>query len=226
MISTNKQPDEPAVPPRSTLLEQAEELLRGEALQAVEPLSREATRQMLHELRVHQIELEMQNEELRRTQTELADERARYFDLYDMAPVGYLTVGETGLILQANLTAAILLGMARGALTKQPLSRFILKADQDIYYLCRRQLIETGKPQACELQMVKHDGTQCWVNLTATYALGNTGTPMLRMALTEITQSKKMAAVIEESEACYRSPAVCRSRSTGGGTGSIYPDPP
>ena len=125
---------------------------------------------MLHELRVHQIELEMQNEELRRTQAELDAARARYFDLYDLAPVGYCTLTEKGLILEANLTAATLLGVARGALVKQPITRFILKEDQDIYYLHRKQLFETGEPQACELRMLKKDGTTFWAHLPATAA--------------------------------------------------------
>jgi PAS domain S-box-containing protein len=77
-------------------------------------------------LRVHQIELEMQNEELSRAQEELEASRARYFDLYDLAPVGYFTLSEEGLILEANLTAAKLLGVPRGALVKQPFSSFIL----------------------------------------------------------------------------------------------------
>jgi CheY-like chemotaxis protein len=79
----------------------------------------------------------MQNEELRRAQAELDDARARYFDLYDLAPVGYCTLSEQGLILETNLTAVILLGVPRGALVKQPISRFILKEDHDIYYLHR-----------------------------------------------------------------------------------------
>ena len=81
---------------------------------------------LLHELQVHQIEREMQNEELRRAQGELEASRARFFDMYDLAPVGYLTIGEQGLIREANLTAAALFGAARGALVGQPLSRFIL----------------------------------------------------------------------------------------------------
>ena len=64
--------------------------------------------------------------------------RARYFDLYDLAPVGYVTVSEQGLILEANLTATTLLSVSRGKLMNQLLTRFILKEDQDIYYLHRK----------------------------------------------------------------------------------------
>ncbi|MCR4348239.1 MAG: ATP-binding protein, partial [Sulfuricaulis sp.] len=190
-----------------TLRQKAEATLREQAALSLEnhtTLSPEATQRTLHELRVHQIELEMQNEELRRAQAELDDERARYFDLYDLAPVGYCTVSEPGLILQANLTAALLLGLARGELVKQPISRFIVKLDQDIYYLCRQQLIKTGKPQACELRMLKHDGTQIWVRLATTAAQDGSGAPVLRMALTDVTESKAMATAMQESEARYR----------------------
>ncbi|MEI7639663.1 MAG: PAS domain S-box protein, partial [Syntrophus sp. (in: bacteria)] len=115
-----------------------------------------------------------------------------YFDLYDLAPVGYVTISEEGLILEANLTAAILLGAARRtALLKQPLSRFILKEDQDIYYQHRKDLSETNhharrreqqsldisfglrsgqadESHAWELRMVKMDGTSFWAHLEAT----------------------------------------------------------
>ena len=74
---------------------------------------------------MHQVELEMQNEELRRAQLELDATRARYFDLYDLAPVGYCTLSEQGLILEANLTAASRLGVARDALAQQRLTSFI-----------------------------------------------------------------------------------------------------
>jgi PAS domain-containing protein len=103
--------------------------------QAIPNLSgSQTTEQLLHELQEHQIELEMQNEELRRTQVELKALQSRYFDLFDLAPVGYVILSENGLIVEANLTAATLLGVARNALVNQPLTRFFLPEDQDIYH--------------------------------------------------------------------------------------------
>ena len=180
-----------------TLRQRAEEKFRAYEAATPETLSFEDTKQLLHELRVHQIELEIQNEELRRTQHELIDSRTRYFDLYNLAPVGYLTLSEHGLIQEANLAAATMLGMVRGALVKQPISRIILREDQDIYYLHRKQLITTGEPQACELRMVKRDGTAFWVHLVSTTEPNSTssgqgadGTPMIRVVLNDITERK------------------------------------
>ncbi|MBI5592847.1 MAG: PAS domain S-box protein [Deltaproteobacteria bacterium] len=145
-------------------------------------------RQALHDLRVHQIELEMQNEELRRTQAELEASRARYFDLYELAPIGYFTLSGKGLILEANLTAAALLGMARGALVNQPLSRFILPEDQDIYYRHGKQLFGTGMPQVSELRMVKKDAALFWARVEATAVQAPDGTPLIRAVVSDITE--------------------------------------
>ena len=118
------------------LRKQAEALARENTPQSPEqlvPLSPEAARQMLNELRVHQIELEMQNENLRLAQVELDATKALYFDLYNLAPVGYVTVSEKGLIMDANLTVASLLGIAPSEVVKKPISQFVFKEDQDIY---------------------------------------------------------------------------------------------
>ena len=176
---------------------QAEELARTTAqqsLESLEALSPELMQKMLHELRVHQIELEMQNEELRQAQIELDASRARYFDLYDLAPVGYCTVSEPGLILQANLNAAALLGVARGVLIKQPISRFIARDDQDIYYQFRKQFFETGEPQWCDLRMVKLDGSSFWTQLAATTAQDDDGMPVLRIVMNDISDRKRVEA--------------------------------
>ena len=120
-----------------SLRQRADESLQTESgisSKDLETLSPEEIRRSLHELRVHQIELEMQNEELRRTQEELETARERYFDLYDLAPVGYFTLNEEGVFLETNLTAARLLGVSRNTLIRQPITRFIDKENQDIYY--------------------------------------------------------------------------------------------
>jgi PAS domain S-box-containing protein len=172
----------------------AEEKLRGSETAIVETLSLEEAKQLLHELQVHQIELETQNEELRRTQYELKVSRARYFDLYDLAPVGYLTLSEQGLIQEANLTAATMLGMVRSTLVKQPISRIILKEDQDIYYFQRKQLIKTGAQQECELRILKADGTALWAHLTAIAeqdpSTDADSAPLIRVLLNDITERK------------------------------------
>lgn len=153
-------------------------------------LSPEATRAQLHELRVHQIELEMQDEELRRAQIELDVSRARYFDLYDLAPVGYITVGELGLVQNANFTAAALLGVTRADLVQQPLSRFIQRDYQDSYYLLRKQLLATGVAQALDLRLVKGDSTSFWAHIEAT-AAEDKGATVIRIVLSDVTARKQ-----------------------------------
>ncbi|MSU52940.1 MAG: PAS domain S-box protein [Opitutaceae bacterium] len=179
--------------------------LSPEELKALSP---EDSRRFLHELRVHQIELEMQNDELRRAQVELVVSRARYFDLYDLAPAGYCTLSEAGLILQANLCAANLLGTARGSLVKQPISRFIHDEDVDQFHLQRKKLHAAhadssglaAKPLACELRIVYHDGTLIWVHLAATTAEDEGGVPTLRLVLSDVTERRLMDAALQESE--------------------------
>ena len=184
------------------LRKQAEAMACENAAQSPEqlaPLSAEAIKQTLHELRVHQIELELQNEELRRAHVELDATRARYFDLYDLAPVGYVTISENGLILEANLMAASLLGVGRAALTQQSVSQFILKEDQDIYYLHCKQLFETETPQACELRMVKKDGAVFWARMEATMARKSDDTPVCRAVISDITERKRTEATVQEA---------------------------
>ncbi len=128
--------------------------------------SAEETQKLLYELQVHQIELEMQNEELQRTQDQLNAERASYFTLYELAPVGYVNVDHEGLILKANLAAATILDTVRKNLLGQSFYQSIYPEDQDIFYFCKKKLIKTSQPQVCELRMVKKNGTPFWVSLT------------------------------------------------------------
>ena len=176
-----------------TLRQRAEDIAREKmplSSKSLQALSPEAMLQTLHELQVHQIELEMQNEELRHAQLQLDTVRARYFDLYDLAPVGYCTVGEQGLILEANIAAATLLGMARSTLVGKRFSRFIPKSHQDSFYLYRKQLLASGGQQGCELQMVKSDGTPVGVALVATAENNADGMPVLRIVMSDVTERR------------------------------------
>ncbi len=177
---------------KAQLRRRAEELMKSSEKATGPSDSGADTQKLLQELQIHQIELEMQNEELRRAQMELEASQTRYFDLYNLAPVGYFTLSEKGVILEANLTAATMLGMTRGALIKQPISRFILDEDQDIYYLHHKQLFETHEPKACELRMVKEDGTALWGHLQATVAQDVDGEKIIRVAIGDITERKQL----------------------------------
>jgi PAS domain S-box-containing protein len=145
---------------------------------------------LLHELRVHQKELEAQNEELQRTQIELDQTRARYFDLYDLAPVGYFTLSDTQTILEANFTAANLLGLTVNALVSSPIRNFILPEDQDIYYSHRLKLAETGLPQTCELRLKKKDSSPFWAQLMATVRKDAKGSIVHRLVVSNIDERR------------------------------------
>ncbi len=155
--------------------------------------------QLIHDLRVHQIELEQQNNELRRIQAELDSAQARYFDFYDMAPVGYVCVDGDDRILQANLTTATLLGLDRSRLANQKVSRFIYKEDQDIYYLLRKQALACVLPHSCELRLRHSDGSAFWVRLLAIVVKSDEGIPVLRIVLSDIAERKQAEAALLEN---------------------------
>jgi PAS domain S-box-containing protein len=163
-----------------------------------EVLSPLALRSVLHELHIHQIELEMQNEELRRSHVELDAARTRYFDLFDLAPVGYFTIDDKGLVLEANLTGANLLGLTRTELVGQPFSRFIAYEDQDVYYLHRKKLLETGEHQICELRMTrKNQPAVLWVHLEASLVAAPGGGQVCRAVSTDISTLKDIQATLD-----------------------------
>ena len=149
------------------LRQRAEEQFSKHETHSLQTPESENTQIILHELRVYQIELEMQNEELRLKQQELETAKARYFDLYDLAPMGYLTFSKNGLILEANLSAATMLGVARTLLHQKSMSYFIPPEDQNDYYLHRKQLINTGDMQEWEMRMLRADGSTFWAFLKA-----------------------------------------------------------
>ncbi|MBM9536316.1 PAS domain-containing hybrid sensor histidine kinase/response regulator [Desulfobulbus alkaliphilus] len=164
----------------------------------------EEMRLTFHELAAYQLELEKQNEKLRQAQAELDDSRARYFDLYDLAPVGYCTLSGQGLILEANLTACNLLGIARDTMYSQPFIRFICEQDRDIFTLRHKPEAGSCEPDECELRMVKEDGTIFWAHLATTDGGRSRKPRECRVVLTDITERKETEAALRQSEARYR----------------------
>jgi diguanylate cyclase (GGDEF)-like protein/PAS domain S-box-containing protein len=156
-----------------------------------EGLKLDQSQKLLHELQVHQIELTMQNEELRKIQAELEESRARYFDLYDLAPVGYLTLNEAGFIVSSNLTAAKLIGVARSSLLNTPLKSYILSEDQDVYNKHCKRLVDSKETDDCELRMIDHDGQVFWAHLKANTITDETDNQTCRLVITDITERKK-----------------------------------
>jgi PAS domain S-box-containing protein len=154
-----------------------------------EDMPPEEMRAALHELHVHQIELQMQNEELREAQAEVESARERYFDLYDIAPVGYCTMSEKGIILEANLTIANLFGAARGEIIGKPFSRYIYREDQDVYYLHKLRLCEQGEPQSFELRMKRGDAF-FWADINATALHDKNGENQCRATVSDISERK------------------------------------
>ncbi|HJW34845.1 MAG TPA: ATP-binding protein [Holophagaceae bacterium] len=172
------------------LRELAEQAARTQPAAPVESLSLEETQGLVHELQVHQIELEMQNEELRRSKLELETSWARYFDLYDLAPVGYFTLSEQGLLMDINLTASDLLGRIRSNLVGQPLTRFIHPEDQDLFYRLRKRLSETGLLQVGELRLTRADAKPFWVRMEIATMKEPEGEPRIRGVFSDISEHK------------------------------------
>lgn len=166
--------------------------------------------ELLHELHVHQIELEMQNESLRQSHIEMEKSRDRYVDLYDFSPVGYLSIGREGMILEANLTAADLLGTERSKLLKYRVTNFVVPEDHDRwnrYFLSVQQSVEKAD---CELSLKRPDSSRFDVHLNARRMEDGRGGYAVRLAFTDITELRRIEAVqrrqliLEEQESAHK----------------------
>ncbi len=174
----------------SSLRKRAEEFLNKHP-EAIKEIASVDVKKLVADLHVHQIELEIQNEELRRAQLELEASRDKYSDLYDFAPVGYVTVSEKGLILQANFSCAAMLGIERSSLIRKPFSRFITKDDQDVFYLHQKKLLETKTKQVCELNLIRKDRTQFYAQLESIAVKDAKGSTLqTRTTITDINDRK------------------------------------
>jgi PAS domain S-box-containing protein len=149
------------------LRRQAEQLMLTPGFSKT-PVEMEDPLRLIHELQTFQVELELQNDELRRAHQELMDFKIHYTQLFDFTPVGYVILDSKGNILNANLTLTRMLSTERSTLIDRPLSDHIVSADQDIYYLHLRALSESKERQICDLKMKKKGGDLFDVQLEST----------------------------------------------------------
>jgi PAS domain S-box-containing protein len=190
-----KQPtlkDEPGQSVESDELRRLAEARLSQQPPAADPARREAdTQRLMHELQVHQIELELQNVELRHTKDELEAQLEKYSDLYDFAPVGYLTLDREGLICDANLTCASLLGLPRSRLVGSSFGLCVSAEGQATFRTCLRRVFETKTREVCELPLLK-PGKPGFVARLEALATASGG--VCRAVVTDITEQKRAEA--------------------------------
>ena len=205
----------PQLTDKQMLRQKAEAQWQADRLKAAGTLSELSLRDskvLLHELQVHQIELEMQNDELHSAQDRLLNthddllaSRRRYVDLYELSPVGYCSVSQAGQLVQCNLTLASLLAVTRHELLNRPFTNFISRQDQDVWYMLRQRLLQSGAPQSCELRMWRGLQTMAlgdkshrvWVHLAVALVRDEAGQQQVQIAISDIREQKKAGAKLQ-----------------------------
>ena len=182
----SKKPTDPA-----SLRAEAEARIARAPLKLVNPQPGEdLLHELLHELRVHQIELEMQNDELRRAQLVIEESRDRYVDLYEFAPVGYLTVSREGTITEVNLTGAALLGVDRKILLARRFAGFVASKDKDRWDRHFLHVLQHDGRQSCDLEFQRSDDSRFHAQLDCLHIKDGEASS-IRIALTDITERKQ-----------------------------------
>jgi len=160
--------------------------------------------EMLHELEVQKIELEMQNDELKRAQAIIEESRERYVNFYDSAPVGYITLGSDGRFEEINLTGATLLGEERSKLLHRSFVHLVTPEDRDRWQQHFISVLQHDKKLTCELCILRSDGTRLPVQLDSLRLLKNDKIAVMRIAMTDITERKRAEDSIREQEEFFR----------------------
>lgn len=152
----------------------------------------EELEEIILNLNVHQVELEMQNEQLAHSQQELESLKERYFNLYELAPVAYFTLDEQNKIKECNLTSEKLLGFTKSALKEELLSKFISRSYQDTYYFYIKKLRELKNSVSCELPMIKQDGSLFWGRLEGVMTIDHDNNSIIRIIICDVTKSEEL----------------------------------
>ena len=184
---------ENSTPEAVQLRARAETRLKKRQTKAVTDAVKSAadSQRLLHELQVHQIELEMQNAELVDARDKMELLLDKYTDLYDFAPIGYFSLTRQGRIQEVNLTGAALLGTERASLLNRPLSGFVAQSSRRLFLEFLKTIFTAPGKKVCEVRLLKTGGNAFWANLHGGSEIAQTGTPeACRIAVSDITSLK------------------------------------
>ena len=196
-----KKRDHPPVFPRTghSLRDSAEEQLERSNKNPPD-FAGKTQEEVIHELQVHQVELEMQAEELRRSYLALEESRDKFLDLYDFSPLCYLTLNDKALVEEVNLTGALLLGIVRRKLLHTRFRKFIVQKDLEKWDRYFMSVLKTGEKVCFDLEILHSNGSVFPARLDCIRIPGNESGPAVRIVISDITRQKEAEAAIRESE--------------------------
>jgi len=187
-----KQKPNPLTPPASALRRKAEQQLRKPRSSAGKLSGDADTLRLVHELQVHQIELEMQNAELQQTQLEMETALENYTELYDFAPVGYFSIDQNGLIQEVNLMGASMLGTVSAQLLQRRWQAFVAPASRPVIDAFLKAVFAKPEKHACEALLLTATDTTFWADLQAAAApRPDSSESWCRLAVSDITALKR-----------------------------------
>jgi len=203
---------------KSELRKRAEAKLAALGEQAQE-LSQYDSRVLIHELRTHQIELEMQNEELRQSEQALSDAHDQLSDLYDFAPIGYVTLNDKAVILQSNLTAASMLATERGELIGQTFSAFV--ADSRTFGEYLNSCLHSHERVVADVT-IKAQGGEFSAQLTGMAVNGaEPNSKVVRLTITDISLHKLSQQALDQALQILQNDTSRPARMSSQGEGEL-----
>ncbi len=182
------------------LRRQAEERLRATAAGSNPLRSEGESQHLIHELAVHQVELEMQNEELRQAQQEIEQSRSRYMELYDLAPIGYFIFDPLGVICEVNLAATRLLGAERAQMVRQPFARFIADAaGREIFTGHLTAVLRQQTTLRCEITLAGQDGSMIRGQLQSVAIGSGSGTSLILTSIIDLSVRRQLEEKLQQA---------------------------